>query len=192
MKMIAGFGKIDSTVAAMKKKFGDRAYSIDCILKDILSKLSEWDLSGGQDFKLQARIKTTSAGGTIVAKAFADGLWRSGGGSGQGKMVFLRGGKVGMDIGWVGYFSCNKKVNDGQWHTVALKFVKAEGNQYQLFVDDMKTPCSKGLRAIPDNADTSVVIGTAVGHQVVNGKANGDMAPDLKGEVTDVSYVKLK
>jgi len=153
---------------------------------------SEWDLSGGQDFKLQARIKTTSAGGTIVGKAFADGLWRSGGGSGQGKMVFLRGGKVGMDIGWVGYFSCNKKVNDGQWHDVALKFVKAEGNQYQLFVDDMKTPCSRGLRAIPDNADTSVVIGTAVGHQVANGKANGDMAPDLKGEVTDVSYVKLK
>jgi len=152
---------------------------------------SAWDLSGNQDFILKARFKTTASGGTIVGKAFTDGLWKSGGGAGQGKMVFLRGGKVGMDIGWVGYFSCSKAVNDGKWHDVALKYVKSEGNQYQLFVDDMKTSCKKGLRAVNDHPDLKVYIGKAIGHRVSNGVANGDMAPAMKGEVTQVSYQKL-
>jgi len=151
-----------------------------------------WDLSGNQDFLLQAKFKTTAAAGTIVGKAFKDGLWKSGGGSGQGKMVFLRGGKVGMDIGWVGYFACSKKVNDGKWHDVALKYVKKEGNQYQLFVDDMKTPCKKGLRAVKDHPSLKVYIKKAIGHKVTNGKANGDMAPALNGEVTGVSYKSLE
>merc|ERR1719174_2609717 len=149
---------------------------------------SEWDLSGGTDFVLQAKFKTTEAGGTIVGKPFADGLWKSGGSAGQGKMVFLRGGKVGMDIGWVGYFACDKKVNDGNWHEVALTFVKGEGTQYQLFVDDMETPCSKGLHPVLDHPDLSVVIGKSIGHSVSNGVANGDMAPDMVGEIVDVSY----
>jgi len=152
---------------------------------------SQWDISGGVDFSLEAKFKSTAAGGTIVGKAFANGLWKNGGSAGQGKMVFLRGGKVGMDIGWVGYFACNKIVNDGNWHSVALKYVKAEGEQYQLFVDDMQTPCSKGLRPIPDNPDTSIVEGTAIGHVVNNGVANGDMAPAMDGEVTGVTYKQL-
>jgi hypothetical protein len=149
---------------------------------------SQWDISGGVDFILEAKFKTTAAGGTIVGKAFANGLWKNGGSAGQAKMVFLRDGKVGMDIGWVGYFACNKIVNDGNWHSVALKYVQAEGEQYQLFVDDMQTPCSKGLKPIPDNPDTSIVEGTAIGHVVNNGVANGDMAPAMDGEVTGVTY----
>jgi hypothetical protein len=149
---------------------------------------SQWDISGGVDFILEAKFKTTAAGGTIVGKAFANGLWKNGGSAGQGKMVFLRGGKVGMDMGWVGYFACNRIVNDGNWHSVALKYVKAEGEQYQLFVDDMQTPCSKGLKPNPDNPDTSIVEGTAIGHVVNNGVANGDMAPAMDGEVTGVTY----
>lgn len=151
----------------------------------------DWDLSGRQNFILSARFKTTAAAGTIVGKPFADGLWKNGGSAGQGKMVFLRGGRVGMDIGWVGYFGCGQLVNDGQWHKTALKYVAGESNQYQLFVDDMMTPCGKGLAANPDNPGTTIVIGTSIGHRVANGKANGDMAPDFTGELGDVSYVVL-
>jgi len=150
---------------------------------------SKWDISGGVDFILEAKFKTTQTSGTIVGKAFANGLWKNGGSAGQGKMVFLRHGRVGMDIGWVGYFRCNRMVNDGNWHSVALKYVKAEGQQYQLFVDDMQTPCAKGLRPIPDNPDTSIVEGKAIGHVVNNGVANGDMAQAIiNGEVTGVTY----
>merc|ERR1719247_2595274 len=151
-----------------------------------------WDLSGDKDFILKAKFKTMATGGTIVGKPFADGLWKSGGSAGQGKMVFLRGGKVGMDIGWVGYFACPYFfVNDGNWHEVALKFVKEEGSQYQIFVDSMEAPCSKGLRPVPDNPDTSIVIGKSIGHSVSNGVANGDMAPDMVGEIVDVSYTNI-
>jgi len=163
---------------------------VDVSYTNIISK-SHWDLSGDKDFILQAKFKTHEAGGTIVGKPFADGLWKSGGSAGQGKMVFLRGGKVGMDIGWVGYFACDKQVNDGNWHEVALTFVKGEGTQYQLFVDDMETPCSKGLHPVLDHPDTSVVIGKSIGHSVSNGVANGDMAPDMVGEIADVSYMKF-
>jgi hypothetical protein len=52
----------------------------------------------------------------------------------------------------------------------------------------MQTPCSKGLKPIPDNPDTSIVEGTAIGHAVNNGVANGDMAPAMDGEVTGVTY----
>merc|ERR1719460_1668355 len=163
---------------------------VDVSYTNIISK-SHWDLSGDKDFILQAKFKTHEAGGTIVGKPFADGLWKSGGSAGQGKMVFLRGGKVGMDIGWVGYFACDKQVNDGNWHEVALKFVKEEGSQYQIFVDNMETPCSKGLHPVLDNPDTSIVIGKSIGHSVSNGVANGDMAPDMVGEIADVSYMKF-
>lgn len=42
-----------------------------------------------------------------------------------------------------------------------------------------------------DHSDLSVVIGKAIGHRVSNGKANGDMAPAMNGEVTGVSYKSL-
>merc|ERR1719247_1851787 len=171
---------------------------------------SDWDLSGHDimlppgsqhpNFMLKARFKTTAAAGTIVGKPFAHGLWRNGGSAGQGKMLFLRGGHVGFDIGWVGYFGCAKAVNDGLWHDTALRYVAGESTQYQLFVDDMSTPCSKGLFPTPDHPDTSIVIGKAIGHAYGDMSdwvrlgydwANGDMAPAFSGEIVDVSYVAL-
>jgi len=164
---------------------------------------SDWDLSGNDimlppgsqhpNFMLKARFKTTAAAGTIVGKPFAHGLWRNGGSAGQGKMLFLRGGHVGFDIGWVGYFGCAKAVNDGLWHETALRYVAGESLQYQIFVDDMSTPCSKGLFPTADHPDTSIVIGKAIGHAYgdMSDWANGDMAPAFSGEIVDVSYVAL-
>merc|ERR1719247_827504 len=145
------------------------------------------------NFMLTARFKTTAAAGTIVGKPFAHGLWRNGGSAGQGKMFFLRGGHVGFDIGWVGYFGCPKAVNDGLWHETALRYVAGESTQYQLFVDDMSTPCSKGFFPTADHPDTSIVIGKAIGHAYgdMSDWANGDMAPAFSGEIVDVSYVAL-
>jgi len=57
------------------------------------------DLSGKSEFTLTARIQTNAAAGTIVGRAFEGGLWRSGGAQGQGKMLFLRSGRLAFDIG---------------------------------------------------------------------------------------------
>ena len=53
------------------------------------------DMNGAQgDFKLTAKIQNGHAASTIFAKAFDRGLWKNGGSAGQGKMLFLRNGKV--------------------------------------------------------------------------------------------------
>jgi hypothetical protein len=143
-----------------------------------------FDLSGSRDFALSARIRTSAAAGSIVGKPFANGLWKSGGGD-EAKMLFLRNGQLHFDIGWVGVINCPVAVNNGQWHDVAVKYIKGEGDRYQLVVDG--AVCGGGLRAIPDNPDTRITIGKAIGHQ---GRP-GDMAPDFNGDIADVSYTDL-
>ena len=105
---------------------------------------SEWDLSGDRDFVLQGKVKT-EASSTVYFGTKSEGKWKPG-----SKVMFLRDGKVQFDIGWVGTMSCDKIVNDGQWHDVALEFTMADRNKYQLVVDDMTVPCSIGLRPTKD------------------------------------------
>lgn len=76
------------------------------------ASLPDW---GKSDFSVTAWIKTDANGGTIVAKAPAEGKWAP-----QGKVLFLRGGALAFDVGWVGAVGSDTKVNDGQWHHVAL------------------------------------------------------------------------
>ena len=68
---------------------------------------------GRDDYTLMAWLRTTR-GGTIVAKAPAAGPWAP-----QGKVFFVRDGRLCVDIGWVGAVASNRSVNDGQWHLVA-------------------------------------------------------------------------
>ena len=66
------------------------------------------------DYTIFARIKTAE-GGTIFAKAPRSGAWAP-----DGKTFFVRGGRLGFDIGWVGVVQSNRRVNDGKWHWVAI------------------------------------------------------------------------
>merc|ERR1719353_755063 len=136
---------------------------------------SAWDLSGTAlhpNFMLTARFKTTAAFGTIVGKTFADGVWKDGGSAGQGKMLAIRGGYLYFGVPtsfdnwgrywWVGGVLCVPgKVNDGLWHEAAVRYVAGESTQYQLFVDDMSTPCNGDTKLFPtaDHPDTSIGIG---------------------------------
>mmetsp|Transcript_3308 Transcript_3308/g.6961 ORF Transcript_3308/g.6961 Transcript_3308/m.6961 type:complete len:397 (+) Transcript_3308:29-1219(+) len=142
-----------------------------------------WDLSGNTDFALEATITTNRDAGTILGKPFPSGLWRNGGGEGQGKMLFLRGGKLCFDIGWVGCVTGRTKVSDNRPHHVQLRF--SEGT-YKIFVDGALD--GSGLHSVPDHPETIQVQGVAIGHSVSNGKANGDMAPDFNGSITNVKY----
>jgi len=69
---------------------------------------------GQSDFTVMAWIRTTE-GGTLLSKAASAGKW-----SPQGKTLFVRGGKLCFDIGWVGALTSRDRVADGTWHHVAL------------------------------------------------------------------------
>jgi putative heme-binding domain-containing protein len=81
-----------------------------------------------QDFSILARIKT-EADGSIFSLSDGGTSWVP-----NGQSFFIRGGRLGFDIGWVGEVSGQSKVNDGQWHTVALTWEQAT-QQVRLYLD---------------------------------------------------------
>ena len=81
---------------------------------------------GKDDFTVTAWVRTEK-GGTILAKAPAEGNWAP-----QGKTFFVSGGRLACDIGWVGTLTGKTNVADGQWHHAAL--VK-KGKTLRLLVD---------------------------------------------------------
>ncbi len=87
----------------------------------------KFDLTG-KDFTIAARIKTT-VGGTIFALAQPGPKWTP-----DGQSLFIRGGRLTFDIGWVGAVAGKTKVDDGQWHQVAATWQKEE-RRLRLYVD---------------------------------------------------------
>jgi putative heme-binding domain-containing protein len=81
-----------------------------------------------QNFSLVARIKT-QADGTIWSLSQVGPKWTP-----DGQTFFIRGGRLGFDIGWVGAVTGKAKVNDGKWHVVAMTWDKADG-RVRLYVD---------------------------------------------------------
>jgi len=104
---------------------------------------------GKDDFSITAWIRTKK-GGTILAKAPAKGNWAP-----QGKTLFVRGGHLAYDIGWVGQLAGSAKVADGEWHHVAL--VK-EGKTLRLLVDGRRDK-EGTLAGKPDVPDHVVKLG---------------------------------
>jgi len=104
---------------------------------------------GKDDFSVTAWIRTKK-GGTILAKAPAEGNWAP-----QGKTFFVRGGRLAYDIGWVGQLAGTANVADGRWHHVAL--VK-NGKALRLLVDGRRDK-EGSLAGKPDVPDHVVKLG---------------------------------
>jgi hypothetical protein len=172
----------NSTEALANVKAGD--WGMGCAQNE-QAGTEYWDLSGGKEFEFSAKIKTKGASGTIITKAFDHGLWRNGNPGGQAKLLFLRDGRVGFDIGWVGYIGGKTQVNDDNWHTVGLRFTK-NNNAYEVLVDGAVE--AKGLRPVPDSDDLQVFARIATGHRVQEGEANGDMAKRFIGDLDEVEF----
>ncbi len=81
----------------------------------------------GADFTITAQIKTRD-GGTIFSKA-AEGDWVP-----DGKTLFVRGGRLCYDIGWVGVVQSQRRVDDDRWHHVAMTYEAATGT-VRLYID---------------------------------------------------------
>ncbi|MHC4249794.1 MAG: HzsA-related protein [Planctomycetota bacterium] len=69
---------------------------------------------GTDGFTVTLWIKTRSDG-SVFAKTAAEGRWVSG-----GKSLFISGGRLCYDVGWVGCVEGRARVADGEWHHVAL------------------------------------------------------------------------
>lgn len=80
------------------------------------------------DLTVAARIRT-GKDGTIVCQTEDGSDWVPGGTS-----LFVRGGRLVFDIGWVGAVTSRKRVNDNQWHDVALVWQPGE-DSVRLFID---------------------------------------------------------
>lgn len=81
-----------------------------------------------QDFTIVARIRTR-ADGTIWSLCQSGPKWTP-----DGQSFFIRGGRLAFDVGWVGAVSGKTKVDDDQWHTVAMTWEKRD-QRVRLYVD---------------------------------------------------------
>ncbi|MEZ5303111.1 MAG: DUF6797 domain-containing protein [Verrucomicrobiales bacterium] len=105
----------------------------------------------GEDFTLVVRFATTD-GGTLAAMAPPEGKWQA-----NSKALFLKGGRLTFDIGWVGAVSGGPKLNDGKPHTAAIV---VRGGEAALYADG-KAVGRRGGFAHPDNAGDVFKIGAA-------------------------------
>lgn len=127
---------------------------------------------GDSDFTIRTRFKTTEArGGTLAAKCPPTGDWAR-----NAKALFLRGGKLCYDIGWVGVMTSKRSFNDGKWHTAVLS---VQGGAALLCVDG-KVEASRQGFSRPDEP----------GHIFKIGAANRDFAFDFIGSLGEVEYAK--
>lgn len=125
------------------------------------------DLGDG-GFAVVVRFRSRGDG-TLVAKAPAAGDWAP-----RGKTLFLRGGRLVYDIGWVGALSADRRYDDGAWHVVVLTHT---GRTAQMFVDG---------RLAGERADFTAP--DAAGHVLEIGATSRNFGGGLlRGEIAEVS-----
>ncbi len=101
-----------------------------------------------KDFSIAARIRTKSDG-TIVSKTVDEEGWVA-----NGQSLFVRGGKLAFDVGWVGAVHSTVPVADGTWHDVAMTW-QADGHAVRFFVDGK--PAGGGTLAVKEPLAGSVI-----------------------------------
>ena len=102
-----------------------------------LDQANEFDMTR-HDFTIMVRFKTKS-GGALFAKTESGDKWVP-----DGKVLFVRDGRLCYDIGWVGAVQSKSQVADGKWHRAALTWEQDSGTA-TLFVDG-KQDSAKELR----------------------------------------------
>ena len=103
------------------------------------------------DFSITARIRT-KRGGTIFCKTRPAKEWTP-----DGKTLFIRDGRLCYDIGWVGVVTSERRVNDGEWHDVALTW-NHKSARATLYIDGERQ-ARKALRPRNPAAGEVVRIG---------------------------------
>ena len=92
-----------------------------------VAKPAKFDLTHA-NYTIAARIRTFQ-GGTIFCKTAPEDKWVP-----DGKVFFVRDGRLCFDIGWVGVVESQTRVNDGKWHDVAMTW-NQKSAEVRLYVD---------------------------------------------------------
>ncbi len=131
----------------------------------------EFPMSGA--FTLMARFNTTAENGTLAGRAPENGKWQP-----NGKTLFLRGGVLTYDIGWVGAIRGGRKLADGKEH-IAVLTVDEAGNA-ELYVDGKSVAKKKAFTSEDDPKHVFKIGSTAT-----------NFAGDFKdGAIEQVTYWK--
>jgi len=129
------------------------------------------NLDLGADFTAVAKFET-SGGGTLFSKCAPKGKWAP-----DAKALFVRGGRLVYDIGWLGAMTGGGKVDDGKPHTAVLM---VRDGIARLWLDGAIV-AEKGAFTKPDVA----------GHVFKVGRAAPDFAGDFtKGKIASVRFWK--
>jgi len=126
------------------------------------TKAKQLDL-GTPGRTIAVRFKSTE-GGTLLASTPRTGDWKP-----DGKTLFLRGGRLVYDIGWVGAMTSKRPWNDGQWHVATLVVTEDETRMY---VDGELEAKRAGFRRDPVDGFVLKVGATATNF---GGDLNGDI-----------------
>ena len=127
----------------------------------------EAKLDLGADFTAVATFES-KADGTLFSKCAAQGKWSPG-----AKALFIRGGRLVYDIGWLGELTGGPAINDGKPHTAVLA---VSGGTARLWLDG-KVVAEKAGFTKPDVAQ----------HIFKVGRSAPDFAGDFRqGKITGV------
>ncbi len=121
-----GTGRSVDVVTSAPWSTSDRPFSFDGSSYAQCKSADRFDMRAG-DFTVLARIKTKSDG-AVFTKTTDQAKWVPG-----GKSLFIRGGRLTYDIGWVGAATSKKRVDDGKWHDIAMTW--RTSGKVQFFVD---------------------------------------------------------
>lgn len=125
-----------------------------------------------KDFTVTARIKTRQDG-VIFANTTPGPKWVP-----NGTALFIRGGRLCYDIGWVGVVQSKKKIADDKWHEVAISW-SHETETVRLFVD--RKPVAMGKLAAEKALEKSVF-------RIGYGAPNFPKPSQFVGQIQDVKF----
>ena len=127
------------------------------------------ELDWGASCSVYARFRSEGSG-TLVSKCPPEGDWVP-----DAKALFLRGGRLVYDIGWVGALTSKSRFDDGEEHRVVLV---VEDDTARMFVDGELEAETDDFRA--DDRDDFVF---------KVGAANANFGGDLEGAVDEAAFL---
>lgn len=127
------------------------------------------------DFTITARVRTDSDG-VVFTRTLPKEKWVP-----NGTMLFIRGGRLCYDIGWVGVVATKKRIANDRWHDIALVW-KRQGEQVRLYIDG-KIAGSGSLS--PKDSLSDAVLRIGYGTENFPGTSRFD------GSIEDVRFYRL-
>lgn len=104
-----------------------------------------------KDYSIALRLKTKSDG-SLFTKAAKSGPWVP-----NGVSLFVRGGRLALDVGWVGDVTSRRRINDGKWHDVVVTWQAASGD-VRMYIDGRRSGAGR-LKPRQSVDDAAVHVG---------------------------------